>query len=1518
MSAAPSARTRASVRQGARSAGLWGIPAGHLLVALLVIGLLLRGLIAGILLPQSGFRIDTGDFTTWAMRLAASGPGEFYESGYFADYPPGYLYVLWALGSIGAALQPILGADITGGLVKLPGILGDLGSAAILFALCRRYFGERIALAAAAAVLFHPGTLFNSSVWGQVDSVGSMLLIGTIYLLARGWTEAAAIGAIVSLLVKFQYAFIIPVVAVVGLKRHLAGRSSDPEHDGRRDPLRVLTSLAAGLATLVLLILPYGMTIWAPGDPNHSLWGKFTEAASTYVGTTINAFNLWMNPFSGLAGTGFWGCDLPPNPPEFAGCGGTGQLFALGSFSLSWQLIGAGLFAGVALFALWRTWRRDDVSGVLLACLVMAVAFFVLPTRVHERYLFPALVLAAPFILRGWRWLLLYAGLSLSFFMNVYWTYTYDWLGRTGTFVNPGLNGQAMQRDSLLDATIISPAGIYLLSAGIVVLLGWLIWLVATNAVDRSAVAVPAAPARSRSSSGVPTIPPTPAVPEGSPLTRWVPGWLHTERADPLFREPPRRLDRLDLAIVIGLVLLAFAFRLWRLDIPRAQHFDEVYHGRSATEWLADWNNGWTRDTYEWTHPMLAKYLIAAGIAIADPNQVVERTDTAAPPAALAVAVQRTVSGRVGSVAFTATGTTISARDAVSGEEVASWTTPGTVTALAFDDVDARLLVGYADSGAIDLYPLAGFLATAGPRAPPTQAGSFETELAGIAQLELPPGNDQVVLVRGTGGVAALERTTGAELGSFAVQAGGIGYVKAVAEKSPAMVVLSDPEAGTIQFLDAATLQPAEDLDGDPIAPVDVPVTIAGPLVVLDDGENQRIFLPAGPLEANDEHGGTPGSLAIVDADQARFIDTAPLPGAPTLIAWNAFANIVFVAGTQDGAGAVWTVEPHGDGEPANNQDVGYAAFDTTLLDGRPLALALDVSSHAPEDDNEHLLVATATETGGALVAVDAGSNAFAWRLAGIVFGSLLAGLIYLFAATLFGRRRVAVLAGLFFAFDAMSYVMSRIAMNDIFVAFFIVAAYLVFWQVWSGRWARSAWWALPLTGVLIGLAAASKWTGFYALAGLLVLSLARSQLGRLVLVGLVALGAIVGGIGSPWPFLVLMLLGLALALFIVYQRPVRLGPGDLLALPATGAVLGVIGLAFAVAYPSIEGAREPGDAVELLFSILARGAQAGWPVLVMGGVAAALVLLRTVRSLTAPASDRWWWQPSSLGGFGWAWIGACLIIVPLVVYGLTYIPYLQLGHTWAGPGSGPGYGWTIDELHSQMFGYHFGLQAGHPASSPWWSWPLDLKPVWFHSADFDGARMQVIYNGGNPLLTWAGVPAIILAGLLAWRRRSLAFVLLVMAFAFQWLPWVRIERASFMYHYFTALPFALIAVAAFVDEGLRRPWLRDVAIAFLAAAVVVGVLLFPLAAALPMPDWYINATRTLPPWNYYFQFPEPPQGERGALLDVSGLKLVVGGLVAAAAVGFALLGRDLLGGFVGRTGGGGALGMAGRGGVDS
>ncbi|HEX2194050.1 MAG TPA: phospholipid carrier-dependent glycosyltransferase [Candidatus Limnocylindria bacterium] len=1502
--------TRDSAWRGARPTGL-PLPRDPAAVASLIIiaGMLLRVLFGGVLLPLSGLGNDIAAFTAWAQRLAEVGPGEFYETGYFSDYPPGYLYVLWLLGAIGQVLQQLTGGiDITPGLVKVPGVLADAGVAWILFIFSRRFLdgwlagwsGARIGLVAAAIYIFNPATIFDSAIWGQVDSVGTLVLLLTLYFLARGWTEASAVAAVAAMLIKFQFALLIPVVAIVGLKRHALGRSSDPLHHGRPDGLRVLTSLAAGFGTLVLGILPFNMALYTPlaggdprgllgilpdADPVRSLVGKFTEAADTYHGLTINAFNLWRNPWSELGDTITWGCDSPAqNCVE-----GAGVALSVGSTLITWQAVGAVLFGVVALIALWQVARRDDPAGLLDGSLLLAVAFFALPTRVHERYLFPAIALAAPLVARGGRWVLVYAVLTVSLFTNMYWVYTADWSFVRDMVINPGVDGQPMVREPILGGTVFTDWGIYALSFMVVLLTAAL--AVRSARLAWTAQPLPEPPAWTDVAAPARTVPAVSGLqPEDQPgwLTRFR-LWLRPDPADPYLREPMRRLDRLDLLLVIGLVVFAFAFRLWRLDTPRSMHFDEVYHARSATEWLANWQEGWTRDTYEWTHPHLAKYLIAAGIVVADPNKVVASASVDQPITAMAVAPQRTQRNRPASLAFTAAGRTITARDVMSGQVVSSWVAPGMVASLAYDEDAERLLVGTADDGEVLAYDISTFVTQNGERAPPPEGSPIATDLGGVSQIEI-PFEQNVILFRGPDGIVAVERVTGAELGRSELRAGGVGYLPGVEDDDP-LVVATDLERGVLAVLDGGTLRPVRSGGGNRTEPL--PSAPVGPLQVRGRGEDAQVYVPVGALPASVEHPAVDGGITVFD-HRANPIDTAPLPGSPRIIGWQLVANIIYVAGIDSSSGepAAWTVQPIGNGDP---QSAGFAAFDTTPLPGEPLALALDLSDHRQDDDHARLLVTTAGAPGGPqLVQIDAGSNAFAWRLSGIVFGSILVGLIYLLAATMFSRRRIAVLAAAFVAVDGMSYVMSRISMNDIFVATFIAAAYLVFWQAWSGRWSRSAWWALPLVGVFIGLAAATKWVGIYALAGMWVLVLARSHLGRFVLVAGVAFLTVVAGIGAPWPFLVVCLVGLAVALLIVWLRPIRLEPEDLLAIAPVGLVLSGVGLAFVLAFNQVQGG-SPEGAVEVAFSVLARGAQVGWPALLMLGIAAVLLVARAAWSLARPQSDACWYVPGEMAGFAWPWVGACLAVIPLAMYFLSYVPYLQLGHPIAGAEAGPGYGWALDELHAQMFGYHFGLQPGHPASSPWWSWPLDLKPVWFYGHDFDGRTIGVIYNGGNPILFWAGVPAIVLCGLLAWKRRSLALVLLVVAFAFQYLPWTRIERATFHYHYFTALLFAMVAVAYLVDEGLRSWSWRPLAMAFLVVTAIAGVLVFPMGSALAMPDWYINTARALPPWNYGFQFPDPPQGDRGELLAADLTKLMVGTVLAVLAAAFALFGRDRL-----------------------
>src|SRR5207247_8175296 len=90
-------------------------PAG--LGAMFALALRVRLLIA----PHAGFYGDLRLFGGWAQRLADVGTHEFYAPGQFADYPPGYLYVLWLTSKISATPGYLL--------LKLPALVGDLALA---------------------------------------------------------------------------------------------------------------------------------------------------------------------------------------------------------------------------------------------------------------------------------------------------------------------------------------------------------------------------------------------------------------------------------------------------------------------------------------------------------------------------------------------------------------------------------------------------------------------------------------------------------------------------------------------------------------------------------------------------------------------------------------------------------------------------------------------------------------------------------------------------------------------------------------------------------------------------------------------------------------------------------------------------------------------------------------------------------------------------------------------------------------------------------------------------------------------------------------------------------------------------------------------------------------------------------------------------------------------------------------------------------------------------------------------
>ena len=213
---------------------------------------------------------------------------------------------------------------------------------------------------------------------------------------------------------------------------------------------------------------------------------------------------------------------------------------------------------------------------------------------------------------------------------------------------------------------------------------------------------------------------------------------------------------------------------------------------------------------------------------------------------------------------------------------------------------------------------------------------------------------------------------------------------------------------------------------------------------------------------------------------------------------------------------------------------------------------------------------------------------------------------------------------------------------------------------------------------------------------------------------------------------------------------------------------------------------------------------------------------------------------------------------IPAFTYALTWIPHLLLNPQ-------PGF-W---QMQKEILSFHQKIGSGpevHPYCSSWYSWLIMGRPIaYFYQKARNIEEMipaypplpngigEIVYDVhamGNPILWWFSTLAIASLGLFLflqlWRgnlwRSPIApsfwlMLFLLCNYGANLLPWLKITRCTFLYHYMSASVFAMLAGAWIVDNWLHSPQYisRQTGLILIILIILAFIFWLPIYLGLPL-----------------------------------------------------------------------------------
>ena len=309
-----------------------------------------------VFVPNPGFEADMSFWKSWGLAPFDHGlVWSMFNTN--NNYPTPFAYLLWLVTAIYSLFSNPHNYNefwsntnllfLT--LMKLPAVLADLGIAGVLL-----WFGKKTpwGIILAFLYLFSPLSIFDSAVWGQVDSLGVFLfLIAVVCALTKKPFLAGAVYMI-ALMTKLQNMiygplFFLFIWQTLGWKE-----------------------LTKAIAGSVLFFFLLNIEFLLSGNMARVVT-SLTVNYDYFPYLSLNSYNLWWLVARGN------------------GMGVSDKILTIGIINA--KTLGLILFASTYLLAVINQLKKGASSFFLSLALVVG-AFFFFQTESHDRYLFPAFI----------------------------------------------------------------------------------------------------------------------------------------------------------------------------------------------------------------------------------------------------------------------------------------------------------------------------------------------------------------------------------------------------------------------------------------------------------------------------------------------------------------------------------------------------------------------------------------------------------------------------------------------------------------------------------------------------------------------------------------------------------------------------------------------------------------------------------------------------------------------------------------------------------------------------------------------------------------------------------------------------------------------------------------------------------------------------------------------------------------------------------------------------------------------